>query len=225
MLGIEARGADIDELDSFCSYLPAVVVDLFTAHLAKSVIIHSKISMAFHIVHGSMNNMKSKVKPVSPGKDLQKLSLSIGNFIRYWGFRRVHGAIWTQLYLSKTPLSCTDLTKRLGLSKALISPALEELSQYKLIQETPAPNEKIKMYKAAEDINEVIRHVLETREAKMLKQITKDFTAFNQSEGKSDSLDEKRVKALGEMIFSANLMLQIMLSHDDLLNMPKELDK
>ncbi len=225
MLGTEARGANVDELDFLCPYLLAVVIDLFTAHLAKSVIIHIDIFMAFHIVHGSMNNMKSKVKPVGPGKDLQKLSLSIGNFIRYWGFRRVHGAIWTQLYLSKTPLSCTDLTKRLGLSKALISPALEELSQYKLIQETPAPNEKIKMYKAAEDINEVIRHVLETREAKMLKQITKDFSAFNQSEGKSDSLDEKRVKTLGEMIFSANLMLQIMLSHNDLLNMPQELDK
>ena len=97
-----------------------------------------------------MNNMKSKDqnkdRATTSQKNLQKLSLSIGNFIRYWGFRRIHGAIWTQLYLSKTPLSCTDLTSRLGLSKALISPALDELCKFKLIFEAPAPNEKTKIY-------------------------------------------------------------------------------
>ena len=86
--------------------------------------------------------MKSKVKAPS----VQKLSLSIGNFIRYWGFRRIHGAIWTQVFLSKTPLSCTDLTERLGLSKALISPALEELCHYHLIQVVASPNDKTKLY-------------------------------------------------------------------------------
>lgn len=172
-----------------------------------------------------MNNMKSKDLTSKSQKNLQKLSLSVGNFIRYWGFRRIHGAIWTQLYLSKTPLSCTDLTARLGLSKALISPALDELCQYKLITEAPAPNEKTKVYKAAENINEVIQHVLRTREAKMLKQITNDFSAFSDMENESDAIDSSRVESLGEMIIAANLMLEIMLSQKDILKMPSELDK
>lgn len=172
-----------------------------------------------------MNNMRSKDKMKNPEKSLQKLSLSIGNFIRYWGFRRIHGAIWTQLYLSETPLSCTDLTSRLALSKALISPALDELCRYKLIREAPAPNEKTKVYQAEENLNDVIRHVLRTRESKMLKQISQDFSSFNLKRSKSDNLNESKITALGEMILSANLMLEIMLSHDDLLQLPMEFEK
>jgi DNA-binding transcriptional regulator GbsR (MarR family) len=171
-----------------------------------------------------MNNMKSKEKKSSSSQSLQKLSLSIGNFIRYWGFRRIHGAIWTQLYLSKTPLSCTDLTVKLGLSKALISPALDELCHHKLIMEAPAPNEKTKVYQAAEDINEVIRQVLKSREAKMLKQITQDFSSFKQSDAKSEDINCKHVESLEEMILSANVMLEIMLDQKDLMKLPEGFD-
>jgi DNA-binding transcriptional regulator GbsR (MarR family) len=170
-----------------------------------------------------MNNMKSKTRVSKSGKGLQRLALSVGDFIRYWGFRRIHGAIWTQLYLSKTPLSCTDLTNRLGLSKALISPALEELCSYKLIHEAPAPNEKTKVYEAAENISEVIQHVLKKREAKMLKQITKEFSAFIQDESVVGHWSDERVKSLGDMIVSANMMLEIMLSHENVMDLPEEL--
>lgn len=168
--------------------------------------------------------MKSKEKPLKSNKSLQSLSLSIGNFIRYWGFRRIHGAIWTQLYLSKTPLSCTGLTQKLGLSKALISPALDELCNYKLIEEAPAPNEKTKVYKATENINEVIKHILEIRERKMLKQITRDFDSFKQKDASNDDYDQSRVESLGDMILSANVMLEIMLSQKDLMQLPTELE-
>lgn len=182
------------------------------------------LRLASHLVHGSMNNMKSKQKTSKSGQSLQKLSLSIGNFIRYWGFRRIHGAIWTQLYLSKTPLSCTDLTQKLGLSKALISPALDELCHHKLIHEAPAPNDKTKVYQAAEDINEVIRHVLKTREAKMLKQITQDFSSFKKQEDHDEDLHQEHLESLEEMILSANLMLEIMLDQKDLMKLPMGLD-
>ncbi|MBC7740923.1 MAG: hypothetical protein H7061_01920 [Bdellovibrionaceae bacterium] len=169
--------------------------------------------------------MKSKEKSLKSGASLQRLSLSVGNFIRYWGFRRIHGAVWTQLYLSKTPLSCADLTRKLGLSKSLISPALEELCQYQLIRETPAPNNKTKLYVAKDNINEVIRHVLRTREAKILKQITQDFSAFKISDGNSDHLNKQRVNSLEGMILGANTMLEIMLSQNDLMNLPLDFGK
>lgn len=156
---------------------------------------------------------------------LRQLSLSVGNFIRYWGFRRIHGAIWTQLYLSKTPLNCTDLASRLGLSKSLVSPALEELCKYKLIVEVPTSNEKTKIYSAEENINDVIMHVLKNREAKILKQISKDFSNVSDSSAKDEDLNPERVKSLGEMIFAANLMLEIMQSQTDILKMPMEFEK
>lgn len=179
-----------------------------------------------HIVHDSMNNMKDGNKrAVKTGKTLRRLSLSVGDFIRYWGFRRIHGAVWTQLYLSRTPLSCTDLTYKLGLSKALISPALVELCNYKLIHEAPAPNEKTKVYEASENVNEVIQHVLRVRESKMLKKITSDFSAFQQSDAAAEDLSQTRVKSLESMIFSANIMLEMMLAQEDFTNFPLEFEK
>ncbi len=166
-----------------------------------------------------MNNMKSK----DQNPKLRNLSLSIGQFIRHWGFRRIHGAIWTQLYVSNTPLSCTDLTVRLGLSKALISPALEELCKYKLIHDVPASNEKTKNYAAATNTSEVIQNVLKTREAKILKQITDDFSKFNASSKKSDFVDQNKVNHLGEMIFSANIMLEMLVSQRNIMQLPIEL--
>jgi DNA-binding transcriptional regulator GbsR (MarR family) len=163
-----------------------------------------------------MNNMKSKANK----NKLQQLSLSIGNFIRYWGFRRIHGSIWTQLYLSRIPLSCTDLTKRLGMSKALISPALDELCSYKLIKEVPSPNEKTKLFSATTNINEVIRNVLKTREALILKQITKDFSNFSEVAEQDETIDPDQVRTLGEMIVAANLMLEILMTQEDLMKLP-----
>ena len=167
-----------------------------------------------------MNNMKSKLKNKKASNQWKRLSLSIGDFIRYWGFRRIHGAIWTQLYLSKTPLSCTDLTVNLGLSKALISPALDELCQYKLIFEAPAPNDKVRVYSAEKDVNEVIRQILKTRELKILKQIARDFSDLKQKDADIGEVSSERLESLEEMIFSANVTLEVILDQKDLMKLP-----
>ena len=129
------------------------------------------------------------------------------------------------MYLSEAPLSCTDLATNLGLSKALISPALEELCQYKLIFEAPAPNQKTKVYRAAEDINEVVRHVLKTREAKILQKINKDLSAFKKSAPVSGGLNLDRLGSLEQMISSANLMLEIILQQEDLMQLPNGIEQ
>lgn len=165
------------------------------------------------------------MKNAGHNKSLQKLSLSIGNFIRYWGFRRIHGAIWTQLFVSKVPLSCTELTRRLAVSKSLVSPALEELCKYKLILETTPPDEKTKLYIAAPDVNKVIQHVLKTREVKMLNQISKDYMSTVENVKGDKNIDSGKMKHLGEMIFSANMMLTLMVNQSDIFKMTLEHDE
>jgi DNA-binding transcriptional regulator GbsR (MarR family) len=165
--------------------------------------------------------MRSKVK----NQKLRALSMSVGNFIKYWGFRRIHGAIWTQLYLSKTPLSCTDLTRRLAVSKALISPALDELCNYQLIKAAPAPNQKTKLYVASENINEVIQHVLKTRESLMLKEISDHFAAYKPLGTDDEGINPVKLNSLEEMIKGANLMLELILIQPDVLNMPMKLGR
>lgn len=157
-------------------------------------------------------------------KALRNLSLSIGDFIRYWGFRRVHGAVWTQLYLSPTPLSGTDLARKLKLSKALVSPALTELQGWKLIYEAESPDEKTKLYSAEPDFNAVIKHVLRQRESRLLGRIVTHFDQLNRDQKSSDLTEHRRMRQLEAMISSAQLMLDLILAEDQVLDMPSRLE-
>lgn len=157
-------------------------------------------------------------------KSLRDLSLSIGDFIRYWGFRRIHGAIWSQLYLSEVPLSCTELARRLRFSKALVSPALAELENFKLIQRAEAVDEKTVLYEAVENVDKVIKHVLKTRERPMLAEIERRFQNFDGGGKKGHkSIRIERLGELRKMISAAGLMLEIMLQEDEILELPLHL--
>src|SRR5258708_3849854 len=65
--------------------------------------------------------------------EIESLSNEIGKFIHHWGFKKIHGKIWTHLYLSETPLDAGTLMKRLDVSKALMSLSLRDLLKYKVI--------------------------------------------------------------------------------------------
>jgi DNA-binding transcriptional regulator GbsR (MarR family) len=171
------------------------------------------------IVNTTMNNMKSK-----DAKALKNLALSIGEFIRYWGFRRIHGAIWTQLYLSSAPLSGTELSDRLEVSKALISPALVELVEWKLIREVDSGDKKTRLFEAEPDVNTVIRHVLEIREKKLLAKISKYYGDL-EALGENQAVDASRLESLGQMVGSAELMLQLLLAQKEVLDLPFKFEK
>lgn len=166
-----------------------------------------------------MNNMP-KQGTVSNLNALRLLSMSVGQFIRYWGFRRIHGAIWTQIYLSPRPLSCTDLATRLKLSKSLVSPALGELEEYGLILPAESENDKTKRYTADEDVSAVIRRVLKQREQKMINNVAKQVAELKKNRLSNDEIDPKRLTQLADMTDSAQLMLSLLVDTEDLMNLP-----
>jgi DNA-binding transcriptional regulator GbsR (MarR family) len=167
-----------------------------------------------------MNNMKSK----DSNQAFRQLSLSIGDFIRYWGFRRIHGAIWTQLYLSKEPLSGVELTQRLKLSKALVSPALLELKKWGLIKDVESKNAKTKLFAAEADVNQVIKRVLKIREKKMIDKIGNNLGELKDSGLENLNIDEKRLEQLTVMVASAQMMLAVMLETEDFTSIPMKVD-
>lgn len=130
-------------------------------------------------------------------KRLLALSAAIGDFIRYWGFRRIHGQIWTQVYLSLEPLSGAELTRRLKVSKALVSPALRELIKYKLIY-VHDDDGKTKHYAANPDVLAVIQHILAHRELKLMDRARLAYKKLDT--GVDSSLNSARLKSLHEMI-------------------------
>ena len=160
------------------------------------------------MVHVTMNYMKTQ--------ELQKLyllSVVVGDFIRYWGFRKIHGQIWTILYLTGKPLSGVEITSALKVSKALVSPALQELQKDGLIVEVISENSKTKRYQAVENVTEIIQKVLRRRELPMMEKISARFKDVSED---SSSLDASRVDKLSSLIQTAHFSLLALVESDDI---------
>ncbi len=145
---------------------------------------------------------------------IQQFSSLVGDFIRYWGFRKIHGQIWAAIYLSRSPLSGIDLVKILDVSKALVSPALKELEDEGLIFQTKSENSKTKRYEAEENVTEVIHNVLKRRERPMLDRISKKFEALKNHQGSEQYLDPLRLNNVDTMIQTAQMGLIFLLEPD-----------
>ena len=145
---------------------------------------------------------------------LSELASGVGDFIRYWGFRKIHGQIWTLVYLSEKPLSGIEIIKILNVSKALVSPALKELESEKLIFEIKSENAKVKRYVAVDDVGAVIGKVLEKREKPMMNQISEALQKLKKNEVSEmkDFLNSKRLKEIDQMIGTAQMGLALLLA-------------
>ncbi len=87
---------------------------------------------------------------------------AVGEFIEYWGFKAVHGRIWTVLAVRADPMSQIEVAEFLGVSRSLVSGAMSELATHGLVQQTePSRNAP---YRAVFDIWPSIAGVLRSRE-------------------------------------------------------------
>jgi DNA-binding transcriptional regulator GbsR (MarR family) len=126
--------------------------------------------------------------------------------------------------LSKEPLSGVELTQRLKLSKALVSPALVELKKWGLIKNIDSKNAKTKLFAAEADVNQVIKHVLKIREKKMVDKIGKNLGELKDASSGNLFIDEKRLEQLTVMVTSAQMMLAVMLETEDFPSLPLKMD-
>lgn len=160
-----------------------------------------------------MNYMEKQAK--SELKEMKSLSKAIGDFIHYWGFRRIHGEIWAQVYLSTQPLSGADLVRRLKVSKALISPAIKQLVKYNLIKPVKSQDSREKLYQANPDFLNIIKTVLESREVPMLARVQLEYfkvhSKLEASSNKNQNIHKERFQDLGQMINQANLVLAVLM--------------
>lgn len=154
------------------------------------------------MVHTNVNYMKKKDL-----LKLQKLSASIGHFIRYWGFRKIHGEIWAVVYLSLKPLSGIEIGKTLKVSKALVSPALKELEAEGLIIQTESENSKTKRYIAEDNVEKIIRGVLKRREVPMINKIHKQHHELLLQSEVKEILNLERLQKMGMLIQMAQIGL------------------
>lgn len=143
---------------------------------------------------------------------------SVGRFMEYWGFKKIHGRIWSHLYLSAEPLDTEELMRRLKVSKGLMSLAMRDLLHYKVIQQTSTGKHGTVFYTANEDLQKVIFNVLKTRETKMLqnnKLLLEKLNKLKETELQKYQLSHARIKSALNLTTTATEVLQMFLSQDE----------
>lgn len=142
--------------------------------------------------------------------EFKHLADQVGKFIEYWGFKRIHGQIWTHIWLSKEPIAATVIVKRLGVSKALVSLALKDLIHYKVIKVVGQGDRRKILLTANEDVQSVISNVLKMRESKMIETvITSNDDVKNMSDLQKAhiNLDEDKLDQMKVLVQIAQLTL------------------
>lgn len=147
------------------------------------------------------------------------LADEIGELVYNWGFKRVHGRIWTHLFLSNRPLDASDLVRRLDISKALISISLRELLDLKLIAEIGKSSKGTHLYRTNPDLVRVFLNILKFREKLLFAKVTNAHTNvenLSAEEKQKTELSEVRINELKKLMAGADLTL------DQVINLAPE---
>jgi len=146
--------------------------------------------------------------------EIENLSTLIGDFIEYWGFKKIHGQIWFHLYLSEIPLDAAEIMKKLSISKALVSITLKDLLQYEVISESQLSPLGTRTYTANDQLSEVIKKVLRKREQYMLSKIKLAHLEMGKISGdllEQANVKKTKIKELGKFIKRGERGLDIMM--------------
>ena len=128
----------------------------------------------------------------------RELADSVGEFIKYWGFKEVHGRIWIHIYLSAAPITAKELTTRLGVTKGLVSTALAELIAYQVVEKVHLGDARSSGYQSNTDLMQVIFNILRNRELKLTNRIQNNIETLR-AEMDPDSPHLEKVEKLHEM--------------------------
>ena len=147
-----------------------------------------------------------------------------GDFIAYWGFKAVHGRVWTLLALRGAPMAQSEVARFLGISRSLVSGTVAELAERGLVQ--PVGDERNAPYEAVIDVWPVISEVLRGREWMLVEQARVALDAaleeaeLMQSTGEPVAWDVSRLRVLASMTDMAQSFLKMIIR----LRVPQAID-
>lgn len=159
-----------------------------------------------------MNQRRIKVPD-----EIRRLADQIGQFMQYWGFKKIHGQIWTHVWLAKNPIDATTLVKRLDVSKALVSLAIKDLLQYEVVQILNEGDRRKMLLIPNPDIQTVITNVLKNRESKMMSEIVNTQTAVDSLKldaKEALDMDQSRLDQMKMISAMADMALQTLISNN-----------
>jgi DNA-binding transcriptional regulator GbsR (MarR family) len=155
-------------------------------------------------------NMANTASHYQATPEMQDLSDQIGEFMYYWGFKRIHGKMWTHLFLAAEPLDAADLVKQMKISKALVSISLRELMDFEVIRMDGKSARGTQLYKTNPDLMSVILSVLRQREKRMLSRVDaahQTMLKISESDKSQMRIDSGKLVQLGDLVHKATSAL------------------
>ena len=147
-----------------------------------------------------------------------------GAFIEWWGFKAIHGRVWTLLALHQGPMPQNMIAQTLGVSRALVSQAIAELLDFGLVQ--PVSDHRNAPYEATVDVWPTISDILRTREWMLLESARVALeSAINEARlqkaaGHQVTFDIEQMRMLMRMTESAQAFLKMIVG----LRVPKPME-
>lgn len=153
-----------------------------------------------------------KIKPLP---EIDNLCELVGEFIEYWGFKKIHGKIWVHVFMSEKPLDAKDLIRLLSISKALVSITIKDLLEYEVILESNLSAEGTRTYVANQDIGYVIQRVLRKREKVMMGKIKSsldNLKNISHQDMTENNINPERIKDVGKLVNKGDKMLSTVMA-------------
>ncbi len=94
---------------------------------------------------------------------------AIGSLMELWGFKHIHGVLWTYLYVNARPMDAQELKEGLAISSGLVSMTLHELLRWGVVKREPTPGTRRERYRSEPDIWGAVAKVLQDREIACLE--------------------------------------------------------
>lgn len=158
----------------------------------------------------------SRSAPPAPLPKAARRFLDVaGAFIEHWGFKRVQGEIWALVFLSGRPMTASEIAQQLGVSKALVSLAMGELLEYRVLLLTEGDDARAQRLVPNENLGEAIASVLRLRERKLLDEARVAVEAIGKLSSKGVgpvSLAPGRLQNLAALIDDAQNTLSFLLN-------------
>lgn len=122
---------------------------------------------------------------------------AVGRMMELWGFKRIHGMVWTFIYLSARPVSAQDIREGLGISTGLASMTLADLQRWDVVHRRSPPGERRDYYEAEANIWRPILKVLREREFYQMSATVDALRDFQQR--LSNSAEGTHIYAAGRL--------------------------
>lgn len=120
---------------------------------------------------------ESQDPAAAPPASYMAAAEAMGGLIEHWGFKRIHGVLWSLLYLAGGAHTQASIAAWTGFSRGAISMALQELADWGVVRVERALIGRERRYVAETDLAGMLRTVLGRREQVMLAEARDRFAA------------------------------------------------